>query len=76
MLANDPLEKRVAPKVEVEVEAERPTAVDAMAPAAVRDVDPEAGMPRWRRPSLLEARRSDPTRPDPISRIPIASSCS
>jgi hypothetical protein len=71
MLANDPLEKRVAPKVEVEVEVERPTAVEAMAPAAARDVDPEAGMPRWRRPSLLEARRSDPTRPGPISRIPM-----
>ena len=38
------------------------TAVDAMAPVEVREVDPEANMPRWRRPSLLEARRSDPTR--------------
>jgi len=25
-------------------------------------IDVEAGLPRWRRPSLLEARRSDPTR--------------
>ena len=26
-------------------------------------LDAEAGMPRWRRPSLLEARKADPTRP-------------
>ena len=38
------------------------TAVDAMAPPDVREVDPEANMPRWRRPSLLEARRSDYSR--------------
>ncbi len=43
---------------------EETTAVDAMAPplAAPGIVDPEANMPRWRRPSLLEARRADPTR--------------
>ena len=35
-------------------------------PLAVPDIDetedPEAQMPRWRRPSLLQARRTDPTR--------------
>ena len=42
---------------------EESTAVDAMAPPlANKAVDPEANMPRWRRPSLLEARRADPTR--------------
>jgi len=39
------------------------TAVDAMAPPlSSKAVDPEANMPRWRRPSLIEARRSDPSR--------------
>jgi hypothetical protein len=42
---------------------EESTAVDAMAPPlTATTVDPEANMPRWRRPSLLEARRADPTR--------------
>jgi hypothetical protein len=31
-------------------------------PSAGLPVDVEAGMPRWRRPSLLEARKADPTR--------------
>ncbi len=35
------------------------TLVAATAPAPI---DAEAALPRWRRPSLLEARRSDPTR--------------
>lgn len=61
-----------------EESAPRPTldptgsaAVEAMAPAATREVDPEANMPRWRRPSLLEARRSDPTRQAPAYRLPM-----
>ena len=33
-----------------------------LAPAPVAPVDPEALMPRWRRPSLLEARKTDPIR--------------
>lgn len=33
-----------------------------LAPAPVAPLDPEAGMPRWRRPSLLEARKTDPIR--------------
>jgi hypothetical protein len=40
---------------------EETTAIDAMAPPlSSRPQDPEANMPRWRRPSLLEARRADP----------------
>jgi hypothetical protein len=33
-----------------------------LAPVPVAPPDPEAGMPRWRRPSLLEARKTDPIR--------------
>jgi len=33
-----------------------------MAPAPVAPPDPESLMPRWRRPSLLEARKTDPIR--------------
>jgi hypothetical protein len=49
---------------------EESTAIDAMAPPlGARAVDPEANMPRWRRPSLLEARRADPTRLAPSARL-------
>src|SRR5262245_32559890 len=37
----------------------RRTAVESMAPQVDTVVDPEANMPRWRRPSLIEARRAD-----------------
>lgn len=47
------------------------TAVEAMAPPEAREVDPEANMPRWRRPSLLEARRSDYSRQVPAVRTPM-----
>jgi hypothetical protein len=48
------------------------TAVEAMAPPlSSKADDPEANMPRWRRPSLLEARRSDPTRQAPVYRLPM-----
>ena len=47
------------------------TAVEAMAPPEAREVDPEANMPRWRRPSLLEARRSDYSRQAPAARTPM-----
>jgi hypothetical protein len=43
--------------------------VAAMAPGAM--VDPESLMPRWRRPSLLEARRADPTRVGRVERTPM-----
>jgi len=42
-----------------------------MAPQVDAPIDPEANMPRWRRPSLLEARRSDPTREAPVHRMPM-----
>ena len=47
------------------------TRVESMAPQSEGDADPEANMPRWRRPSLLEARRSDPTRYAPSYRTPM-----
>ena len=50
---------------------EAATAVEAMAPPQEREVDPEANMPRWRRPSLLEARRSDYSRQVPVARTPM-----
>ena len=49
----------------------RATAVEAMAPQSSSPLDPEANMPRWRRPSLLEARRADPARQAPAYRLPM-----
>jgi len=43
--------------------------VASMAPDAA--VDPESLMPRWRRPSLLAARRADPTRDGRVERTPL-----
>jgi hypothetical protein len=42
-----------------------------MAPPVETPADPEANMPRWRRPSLLAARHSDPTREAPVHRMPM-----
>jgi hypothetical protein len=47
------------------------TQVDVMAPPNAQAADPEANMPRWRRPSLLEARRSDPSRQVASYRVPM-----
>lgn len=47
------------------------TKQEVMAPEAATPVDPEANMPRWRRPSLLEARRADPSRMEPTHRMPM-----
>jgi hypothetical protein len=47
------------------------TTLEVMAPHATAPVNPEANMPRWRRPSLLEARHSDPTRAAPVHRLPM-----
>lgn len=47
------------------------TKQEVMAPQEATPVDPESNMPRWRRPSLLEARRSDPTRMEPVHRMPM-----
>lgn len=69
MMANDPM--RVAAR-QAAAAAAKPTAVESMAPAAsLVNENPEANMPRWRRPSLLEARRSDPTRYAPAPRPPM-----
>jgi hypothetical protein len=43
--------------------------VASMAPQAA--IDPEANMPRWRRPSLLAARKADPMRMGRIARPPL-----
>ena len=50
-------------------ELEHPTVV-AMAPLLAAD-DPEAGIPRWRRPSVQAARFADPKRYDPFNRTPM-----
>ena len=47
------------------------TTLDVMAPQVDSVGNPEANMPRWRRPSLLEARHSDPTRQAPVHRLPM-----
>ncbi len=57
----------VAPKPRDAIE---PTAVEAMA-KPLAPIDPEAGMPRWRRPSLIEARHSDPALQAPVYRLPM-----
>ncbi len=44
---------------------------ETMDPDAVAPIDPEALMPRWRRPSLLEARRADPTGRGPATHTPL-----
>ena len=45
----------------VDIVDEHPV-IAAMAPDAIGPADPEASMPRWRRPSLLAARHADPSR--------------
>jgi hypothetical protein len=66
MLAADPL--RTPPPTP---HHPQPTAVEAMAPLVEAPVDPEAGMPRWRRPSLLEARHADYSHLTPSNRMPM-----
>jgi hypothetical protein len=52
-------------------QVEESTAIEAMAPPlSPTSVDPEANMPRWRRPSLLAARHNDPSRQAPVYRLP------
>jgi hypothetical protein len=46
-------------------------AMETMAPRASTPADPEANMPRWRRPSLLEARHADYSRQAPVQRMPM-----
>jgi hypothetical protein len=56
--AHDEIAAMMAPHVPPPPVSQR-TSVEAMAPRSEAPVDPEASMPRWRRPSLLEARHSD-----------------
>ncbi len=44
-----------------------PVATVVRAPLVPALADAEAGMPRWRRPSLIEARKADPARTAPTS---------
>ena len=75
--ASPPVEQLAAMQATLEAAAaaqrlEDSTAVDAMAPPLTTSVvDPEANMPRWRRPSLLEARRADPLRVAHAYRLPM-----
>lgn len=62
------------PATPIAAPAPRPslgTTLEVMAPQADTVADPEAAMPRWRRPSLLEARHADPTRQTPAHRLPM-----
>jgi hypothetical protein len=72
--AHDEIAAMMAPPPPAPAPAVRPsigTAPDAMAPRAEAILDPEASMPRWRRPSLLEARHSEYTRQAPAYRLPM-----
>jgi hypothetical protein len=71
MLAADPLERKAQSAPPLIKSVTESTRVESMAPQGQTTVDPEAGMPRWRRPSLLEARRSDPTRFAAPDRMPL-----
>jgi hypothetical protein len=60
--AHEEIAAMMAPPAPAPAPVVRPsigTAMDAMAPQLDTPVNPEAGMPRWRRPSLLEARHAD-----------------
>lgn len=72
--AHDQIAAMMAPPAPAPEPVVRPsigTATDAMAPQVETNVDPEANMPRWRRPSLLEARHSDYSRLAPAQRTPM-----
>jgi hypothetical protein len=55
-------EEPPAPDEVLQAQAGRGSSVVASANLVGAPMDAEAGMPRWRRPSLLEARKADPTR--------------
>jgi hypothetical protein len=73
--------RAAAPGAAIETQAER--ALDGVAPADGRAgwavasmepgemVDPEAHLPRWRRPSLIAARKADPLRVSNTERAPM-----
>lgn len=60
-----------APKPESVVRPSIGTAMDAMAPQVEAPVNREANMPRWRRPSLLEARHADYSHQAATHRLPM-----
>lgn len=63
--------RRRAPQLDEPIEH---PAVVAMAPesaVAAAAIDPEALIPRWRRPSLIAARRNDPSRSGVTERAPM-----
>jgi hypothetical protein len=59
------------PRAQPDVRPSIGAAEDAMAPQVVAPVDLEANMPRWRRPSLLEARHADYSHHAPARRLPM-----
>jgi hypothetical protein len=73
--AHDEIAAMMAPTPPVAPPLPRPsigTSSEAMAPKTESNtVDPESNMPRWRRPSLLEARHSDYTRQATATRQPM-----
>ena len=71
MLAADPLERKPAAEPPPVMSVTATTRVESMAPNSGDELDPEANMPRWRRPSLLEARRSDPRQITTSTRTPM-----
>jgi hypothetical protein len=70
MLAADPLHRRPEAPPQVTSLTES-SPVESTGAEHTTRADLEANMPRWRRPSLLEARRSDPTRVPATNRIPM-----
>lgn len=60
-----------APGASPPIRVAQAKAADAMAPPDLKDADPEKFVPRWRRPSLLEARRAEPGLHAPSQRLPI-----
>ena len=76
MLAADPLDRqKAAALAAATAAAQAPSLVQAMRVESMAppqaEVDPEANMPRWRRPSLLEARHADPARVSQLHRLPM-----
>ncbi len=74
LTAHEEIAAMMAPPAPAPTLVARPsigTAMDAMAPQIEAPSDPEANMPRWRRPSLLEARHADYTRMAPANRMPM-----
>ena len=59
----------VAPMPAIDPDVEPDPVMASMAPG--QEIDPESLMPRWRRPSLLAARRADPLRVSRSDRLPL-----